>query len=114
VVIRDGRAHHLPRGRAAHRGHRGRRRPDGKAAILRRQLGVTEPGSGAADALEHGRRLTGIRGLRLAVRDVRAKFKYGGNVDAEHRAAVATRLAERNGPGDPAALEHLRRRTPIR
>jgi transcriptional regulator len=85
----------------------------GKAAILRVQLGSTEPGSGAADPLEHGRRLAGIRGLRLAVRDVRAKFKYGGNVDDVHRAAVAARLAERGGPGDDAALGHLRRRTPL-
>jgi transcriptional regulator len=85
---------------------------DGKAAILREQLGVTEPGSGAADPAEHGRRLSGIRGLRLTIRDVRAKFKYGGNVDDEHRAAVAEHLAQRSGPGDAAALGHLRRRTP--
>jgi transcriptional regulator len=84
---------------------------DGKAAILREQLGITEPGSGAADPAEHGRRLDGIRGLRLTVREVRAKFKFGGNVDEEYRAAVATRLAERDGPGDAAALAHLRRRT---
>lgn len=83
-----------------------------KAEILRTQLGVTEPGSDAADPLEHGRRLAGIRGLRLTVTDVRAKFKYGGNVDDAHRAAVAGRLAERDGPGDAAALAHLRRRTP--
>jgi transcriptional regulator len=83
----------------------------GKAEILRVQLGVTEPGSGAADPAEHGRRLNGIRGIRLQVREVRAKFKYGGNVDDEHRAAVAVHLAERNGPGDKAALQHLRRRT---
>jgi transcriptional regulator len=86
----------------------------GKAAILRAQLDSTEPGSGAADPLEHGRRLNGIRGLRLAVREVRAKFKYGGNVDDGHRAEVAGRLADRDGPGDAAALAHLRRRTPIR
>jgi transcriptional regulator len=85
---------------------------EGKAAILREQLRTTEPGSGAADPLEHGRRLAGIRGIRLAVREVRAKFKYGGNVDAPHRAEVATRLERRDGPGDAAALEHLRRRTP--
>jgi transcriptional regulator len=85
----------------------------GKATILRTQLEVTEPGSGAADPLEHGRRLNGIRGLRLAVRDVRAKFKYGGNVDDAHRAAVAEHLTERDGPGDAAALRHLRRRTPL-
>jgi transcriptional regulator len=86
---------------------------DGKAAILREQLADQEPGSGVADPVEHGRRLAGIRGLRLAVRDVRAKFKYGGNVDDAHRAAVAEHLAARRGPGDAAALEHLRRRTPL-
>jgi transcriptional regulator len=86
---------------------------DGKAAILRIQLGSTEPGSGAADPIEHGRRLNSIRGLRLAVREVRAKFKCGGNADDEHRAEVAQRLADRNGPGDAAALEHLQRRTPL-
>ncbi len=84
-----------------------------KAAILRTQLAVTEPGSGAADPIEHGRTLNGIRGLRLSVREVRAKFKYGGNADDEHRAAVAQRLGERGGPGDAAALRHLQRRTPL-
>jgi transcriptional regulator len=86
---------------------------DGKAAILRTQLGITEPGSGAADPAEHGRRLSGIRGIRIAVRDVRAKFKYGGNVDDAHRTYVADNLTQRNGPGDAAALRHLRRRTPL-
>jgi transcriptional regulator len=86
---------------------------EGKAAILRTQLNITEPGGGAADPIEHGRRLAGIRGLRLAVRDVRAKFKYGGNVDDAHRAEVAEQLTERDGPGDAAALQHLRRRTPL-
>jgi len=85
---------------------------DEKAAILRIQLGITEPGSGAADPAEHGRVLNGIRGLRLAVREVRAKFKYGGNVDDAHRTAVAEKLEHRDGPGDAAAIEHLRRRTP--
>ena len=79
----------------------------GKAAILRAQLGVTEPGSGAADPAEHGRVLAGIRGLRLTVRDVRAKFKYGGNVDAAHRLEVARHLTERAGPGDAVALSRL-------
>jgi transcriptional regulator len=83
-----------------------------KAAILRTQLGVVEPGSDVADPIDHGRTLNGIRGLRLAVREVRAKFKYGGNVDEAHRAAIAARLTERHGPGDAAALRHLERRTP--
>lgn len=85
--------------------------PDEKAAILRAQLAVTEPGSDIADPSEHGRVLSGIRGLRLAVREVRAKFKYGGNVDDAHRAEVAVRLTERGGPGDAAAVTQLRRRT---
>lgn len=84
-----------------------------KATILRTQLGVTEPGSGAADPAEHGRTLNGIRGLRLHVREVRAKFKYGGNVDDAHRAAVVGHLVERDGPGDGAAVQHLQRRTPL-
>ncbi len=82
---------------------------EGKAAILRAQLADTEPGSGAIDPIEHGRTLNGIRGLRLTVRDVRPKFKYGGNVDDEHRAAVAARLAERAGPGDAAARSRIDR-----
>lgn len=85
----------------------------GKAAILREQLAVTEPGSGSADPADHGRTLAGIRGLRLTVRAVAAKFKYGGNVDDAHRAAVVEHLARRNGPGDAAARAHLLRRTPL-
>lgn len=85
---------------------------EGKAEILRIQLGETEPGGGAADPLEHGRRLAGIRGLRLSVREVRTKFKYGGNVDDAHRIEVVRHLADRAGPGDSAAIEHLLRRTP--
>src|SRR4051812_595716 len=86
---------------------------DDKAAILRVQLGDNEPGSDVADPIEHGRRLNTIRGLRLSVREVRAKFKYGGNADDEHRAKVADRLVARNQPGDAAALRHLQRRTPL-
>jgi len=86
--------------------------PEDKAAILRVQLADQEPGADVADPAEHGRTLNGIRGLRLAVREVRAKFKYGGNVDDEHRAAVAGHLTARAGPGDAAALRHLRRRIP--
>jgi transcriptional regulator len=85
--------------------------PDGKVEILRRQLATNEPGSGAVDPSEHARRLPGIRGVRMAISEVTAKFKYGGNVDAEHRAAVAEHLAERGGPGDEAARSQLLRRS---
>ena len=87
--------------------------PQEKAAVLRVQLADVEAGSDVADPIEHGRTLNGIRGLRLAVRDVRANFKYGGNADDAHRAYVAEHLTERAGPGDAAALRHLRRRTPL-
>jgi transcriptional regulator len=85
--------------------------PEGKAVILRRQLAALEPELLAVDPSEHTRRLPGIRGLQLAIREVTAKFKYGGNVDAEHRLAVAARLADRGRPGDGAARAQLLRRS---
>ena len=81
-----------------------------KLAILRRQLAAYEPDLAHADPSVHQRKLSGIRGLRLRVREVTGKFKYGGNVDVTHRQAVAHRLGARNGPGDAAALRHLLRR----
>lgn len=85
---------------------------EAKLAILRRQLSALEPEGGAADPAVHLRRLPGIRAIRIAVTNVVGKFKYGGNVDAAHRKAVAARLQERGGPGDAAAREHLLRRSP--
>jgi transcriptional regulator len=84
---------------------------EGKIAILRRQLAAVEPELPTADPSVHRRQLPNIRGIRLDVREVKAKFKYGGNVDLEHRMAVAGRLATRGGPGDASALEQLLRRT---
>lgn len=81
---------------------------DGIAEILRVQTGTVDPGATYVDPLEHGNTLRAIRGIRLAIEEVRAKFKYGGNVDEPHRAAVAERLVERGAPGDQAALRHLR------
>jgi transcriptional regulator len=71
--------------------------------LLRVMLDRFEPGSGVADPSVHERKLSGIRGLRLTPVDVRAKQKYGGNVDRPHRDAIAPRLPE-------AAREHLERR----
>lgn len=84
--------------------------PAAVADVLRRQLGALEPDGGHVDPSEHGAKLRAIRGLRLRIDDVRAKFKYGDNVDGTRRAAVARRLAERGGPGDAAARSHLLRR----
>ena len=85
--------------------------PAAKLAILRRQLADLEPDSGHADPAVHDRKLHGIRGLRLAIREVSGKFKYGGNVDEPHRMAVAERLRSRGAPGDEAARTHLLRRS---
>ena len=81
-----------------------------KADLLRLQQRVLDPDGGWADPAEHGRVLSGIRGLRITVSEMRAKFKYGGNVDRAHRLAIADRLRSRAGPGDAAALAHLLRR----
>lgn len=79
-------------------------------AVLREQLAPVQPEIDVVDPMEHGPKLRAIRGLRITVGDVRAKFKYGGNVDREHRLAVATRLEARRAPGDTAARAHLLRR----
>ncbi|OIK29554.1 FMN-binding negative transcriptional regulator [Streptomyces malaysiense] len=83
--------------------------PEGKAEILRRQIAREESDGGASlvDPAEHGRRLAGIQGLRVRVEKVTAKFKYGGNADAPHRAHVAGLLARRAGPGDEIARRRL-------
>ncbi|HET9690284.1 MAG TPA: FMN-binding negative transcriptional regulator [Acidimicrobiales bacterium] len=86
--------------------------PADVAAVLRTQLAAIQPGLAVADPAEaHGAQLRGIRAVRLSVGQVVAKFKYGGNVDAEHRRGVAERLDRRAGPGDGAAAAHLRRRS---
>jgi transcriptional regulator len=88
--------------------------PAEKADILGRQLRHFEPRGGYLEPdPEHQhfrRRLPGIRGLVLTVTGVRAKFKYGGNKEPAHREVLADRLAERDGPADAAAREHLLRR----
>jgi transcriptional regulator len=88
--------------------------PEAKAAILRDQLAHFEPDGGYLEpdaSHEHfRRRLPGIRGLVLTVTSVRGKFKYGGNKEPAHRELLAEHLAERGGPADPVAREHLLRR----
>jgi transcriptional regulator len=81
--------------------------------VLRVQLAHFEPGSAVADPAVHTRKLPGIRGLRLSVDAVAAKFKYGGNLDDAHRAQIASRLDDRGRRGDVASRDHLLRRTPL-
>ncbi|GGN53164.1 transcriptional regulator [Streptomyces kronopolitis] len=88
--------------------------PEEKAALLRRQTGHFQPDGGSAPVVAgeapYGRLLSGIRGLRLEVRDARAKFKYGGKRSEAVQQRVSARLAERDGPGDAAARAHQQRR----
>lgn len=83
---------------------------DAVAEALRVQLRDVQPEEDAIDPAGHGARLQAIRGLRLEVREVLAKFKYGGNADVAHREAVRDRLTRRGSPGDAAAAGHLERR----
>ncbi|GGX67554.1 FMN-binding negative transcriptional regulator [Streptomyces fructofermentans] len=88
--------------------------PADKAELLNRQLGHFQPEGGSARAAAgeapYGRLLSGIRGLRLEVNDVRAKFKYALHKPAEVQDRIAAELTVRGGPRDAAALEHQARR----
>ena len=84
--------------------------PDDVAAVLRGQLARLQPDIEVVDPSEHARRLGAIRAARIDIEEVRAKFKYGGNVDAAHRRAAAERLEARGGPGDQAAAARVRDR----
>lgn len=87
--------------------------PEGKAAILRRQLAHFEPDGGrtpvSATEDPDRRLLPGIRGLELTVTGVRAKFKFGGNKPLEQRERIAARFTERAGAGDAAVVDRLLR-----
>ena len=82
---------------------------DAIADTLRTQLADVEPDGNLQDPSVHAGQFRVIRGLRLSVTEVRAKAKYGGNVDDAHRAAIAERLRGRGGPGDTSAAERVPR-----
>ncbi|MFI6036090.1 FMN-binding negative transcriptional regulator [Streptomyces sp. NPDC051315] len=88
--------------------------PEAKADLLRRQLAHFQPGGDhgpvAVDRPPYGRMLPGIRGLRLEVTDVRAKFKYDDHKSVEQRADVADRLAARGQGLDVPTAQQQRRR----
>ncbi|MER7829318.1 FMN-binding negative transcriptional regulator [Streptomyces sp. NPDC095602] len=87
--------------------------PEAKADLLRRQLAHFQPDGDHAPVEPglppYGRMLPGIRGLRLDVIEVQAKFKYDDHKSVEHRTAVAERLAGR-GEGLDAPAAHQQRR----
>ena len=91
--------------------------PVAKAEILARQLRHFEPADSTRvtpgiDVESDRRLMPGIRGLRLTITGVNAKFKFGGNKTAEHRAEIAAALQVRNGPMDMAARLRVMSRLP--
>ncbi|GEM_PF-3778933 len=64
----------------------------------------------AVDTPPYGRMLPGIRGLRLHVISVTAKFKYDDHNPLDHRARVADHLADRAQGRDLGAADQQRRR----
>lgn len=86
----------------------------GKVEILRRQLAHHQPEGGygelAVDQGPYYKMLSAIRGLRLHVVEVRAKFKYDDHKPAEFRRLVADRLAERDQGRDAGARRQQLRR----
>ncbi len=85
--------------------------PQAVARVLRTQLARIQPGVEVADPFEaHRPQLKAIHAITITVDEVRAKFKYGGNVDHAHREAVIERLVERGGPGDGRAAAQTARR----
>jgi transcriptional regulator len=91
--------------------------PVAKAAILARQLRHFEPEDStrvtpSIDVESDVRQMPGIRGLRLTITGVNAKFKFGGNKTREHRAEIGAALQTRNGPMDAAARSRLLSRLP--
>lgn len=86
----------------------------GIAEILTTQLAHFQP-EGRHAPVEPGdnpyaKQFPGIRGIRLTVTDVRAKFQFGANRSEEHRRVVAQKLADRGGPLDLEARANLLRR----
>jgi transcriptional regulator len=85
--------------------------PERVAEILERQLGHFQPEGKHAPVTagedRYGKLLPNIRGIRLAVTDVRAKLKFGSNRTVAHRQAIAEKLAERGAPLDLEARDHV-------
>ncbi|MGI5373862.1 FMN-binding negative transcriptional regulator [Streptomyces sp. CA-251387] len=88
--------------------------PAEKAELLNRQVGHFQPEGGSARVavgeVPYGRMLSGLRGVRLEVTGVRAKFKYANHRTEEVKDRIAAHLVARSGPRDAAAREHLLRR----
>ncbi|CRZ16801.1 FMN-binding negative transcriptional regulator [Mycolicibacterium neworleansense] len=87
---------------------------EGKARILAAQLADFQPEGRHANVAvgedPYGRMLPGIRGIRLEVLRVDAKFKYDDANPVEHRERVIDNLEQRRHGLDTAAASQQRRR----
>jgi transcriptional regulator len=88
--------------------------PAGKVEVLKAQFTDMQPEGGHAevdvDAPPYGRMLPGIRGLRLQVLEVEAKFKYDDHNPVDHRKRVTASLLERGRSVDAGAAAQQQRR----
>ena len=88
--------------------------PQGKVDILDAQLADLQPEGGHApvsvDEPPYGRMLSGIRGIRLEVIRVEAKFKYDDANPVDHRERVSESLERRDCGLDRGAAMQQRRR----
>ena len=88
--------------------------PQGKVEILTAQFADIQPegqhATVAVDAPPYGRMLSGIRGIRLTVLRVDAKFKYDDHNPVEHRERVINNLQERGHGLDAGAATQQQRR----
>jgi len=88
--------------------------PAAKADLLRTQMLHIQPEGGNAvigpDLPPYGRMLPGIRGLRLAITEVTAKFKYDDHNPIDHRVRVSADLDRRGLLHDAGAAAQQRRR----
>jgi transcriptional regulator len=88
--------------------------PEDKAEILTAQLADFQPegrhATVAADAEPYGPMLPGIRGVRLQILRVDAKFKYDDAKPVEHRKRVIGHLEQRGHGLDARAAAQQRRR----
>ncbi|MEU4269573.1 FMN-binding negative transcriptional regulator [Streptomyces sp. NPDC026092] len=90
--------------------------PAEKAELLNRQVAHFQPEGGTAPVAPSeapfGRLLAGLRGVRLDVTDVRAKFKYANHKPEPVQDAIVVGLTTRAARGDAEAATHQLRRRP--
>ncbi|MGC5342621.1 FMN-binding negative transcriptional regulator [Streptomyces sp. DT24] len=88
--------------------------PVEKAELLTRQLAHHQPEGGHAPVLAteppYGRQLSAIRGIRIRLTSVAAKFKYDDHRPAGQRERIAGHLVARDGLNDAAAARQQLRR----